>query len=204
MKRDCFRTKTRLDLSAHAKDDSDAQQRSYALRYQNQTEGDLAASLEEHGTCSNPSTLGQKRREGCDLQTQRAEGSLNSELNELHGHGCDHEFHAPGDAHHEKDGNHGGVAARVSRYQGQFQDERVIVHVTIQERCPAVAFRVPGPVRSPDSSDDLRLDSRGGGSRFRSVLAAAAHRGWFDSATKWAVDVENDRVAPALSSLALL
>jgi len=131
--------------------------------------------------------LGQKKREGCDLQTQRVEGPPNSELNELRGHGRDHEFHA-----------------RVSRYRGQFQDERVIVHVTIQERCPAVAFRVPGPVTSPDPSDDLRLDSRGGGSRFRSVLAAAAHRGWFDSATKWAVDVGNDRVAPALSSLALL
>jgi hypothetical protein len=64
-------------------------------------------------------------------------------------------------------------------------------HVTSQVAFPAVAFRVP--VRLPG-------DSRGGGSRSRSVLSVAAHRGWFDSATKWAVDVGNGRVAPALSS----
>lgn len=64
-------------------------------------------------------------------------------------------------------------------------------HVTSQVVFPAVAFRVP--VRLPG-------DSRGGGSRSRSVLSVAAHRGWFDSATKWAVDVGNGRVAPALSS----
>lgn len=64
-------------------------------------------------------------------------------------------------------------------------------HVTSQIAFPAVAFRVP--VRLPG-------DSRGGGSRSRSVLSVAAHRGWFDSATKWAVDAGNGRVAPALSS----
>lgn len=68
-------------------------------------------------------------------------------------------------------------------------------HVTIQvpHLClvPAVAFRVPVT---------LSGDSHGGGSRFRWFLAATVHRGWYDSATKWAVDVGNGRVAPALSS----
>lgn len=60
---------------------------------------------------------------------------------------------------------------------------------------PAVAFRVPAK---------LAGDSHGGGSRFRSILAAAACCDWYDSAMKWAVDAGIGRVAPALSSLALL
>ena len=66
-------------------------------------------------------------------------------------------------------------------------------HVTTQVPLliPAVGFRVPVK---------LSGDSRGGGSRSRSFLAAAAVRGWYDSATKWAVVVGNGRVAPALSS----
>jgi hypothetical protein len=69
----------------------------------------------------------------------------------------------------------------------------VTEHVTTQVPflIPAVGFRVP--VKLSD-------DSRGGGSRSRSFLAAAALRGWYDSATKWAVVVGNGRVAPALSS----
>lgn len=69
---------------------------------------------------------------------------------------------------------------RVSRDEGA----RVIAHVM----APVVASRVPG-------------DGLDGGSRSRSGLAVAADRGWFDSAAKWAVDVENDRVAPAPSSV---
>lgn len=68
---------------------------------------------------------------------------------------------------------------RVSRGEGA----RVIAHVMD----PVVASRVPG-------------DGLDGGSRSRSGLAAAADRGWVDSAAKWAVDAENDRVALAPSS----
>jgi hypothetical protein len=73
--------------------------------------------------------------------------------------------------------------------------EHVMIQVPLLFLVSAVAFRVPVK---------LSGDSHGGGSRFRSFLAAAARCDWYDSATKWAVDVGIGRVAPALSSLVLL